>query len=218
MIENMERQMELIDRDGVKGSLERPGVVSENALVLTHGAGSNSNAAILKAVSGRLCERGWIVLRCDLPFRQKHAGPPRPNEAAADREGLQQALGVLRSEAGPSVRLFLGGHSYGGRQATMLAADDPAIDAVGLFLMSYPLHPPGKPAQMRTTHLPSLRLPAFFAHGIRDDFGKREEMEQALKMIPAPTQLFMVEGAGHDLGGGKKLGFLDEFLNFSAGL
>ena len=100
----------------------------------------------------------------------------------------------------------------------MLAAEDPALDAVGLFLMSYPLHPPGKPQQLRTAHLPSLRLPAFFAHGARDDFGSPEEMEQAVRIIPATTQLFVVEGAGHDLGGGKKLAFLDEFVEFASGL
>lgn len=209
--------MDVVHQDGVNGTLERGG--TERALVLTHGAGSNSNAAILKAVSAWLCSHGWTVLRCDLPFRQKHAGPPRPAEGGADREGLRQALRLLRSETTPATRLFLGGHSYGGRQATMLAAEaDPALDAVGLLLMSYPLHPPGKPQQLRTAHLPSLRLPAFFAHGARDDFGTREEMEQALKIIPATTQLFVVDGAGHDLGSGKRLAFLDAFLAFAAGL
>ena len=209
--------MELVNKAGVKGTLERLSGASERALVLTHGAGSNSDAAILKAVGARLCADGWCVLRCDLPFRQKHGGPPRPVEAAADREGLRQALRVLREEVGPGARLFLGGHSYGGRQATMLAAEDAALDAVGLLLMSYPLHPPAKPQQLRTAHLPSLRLPAFFAQGARDDFATREEMERALRLIPATTQLFMVDDAGHDLGGGKKLAFLDAFVEFAAG-
>jgi predicted alpha/beta-hydrolase family hydrolase len=212
----MERRTESIDRNGVKGTLERPSGSSQNALVLTHGASGNSNTAVLKAVSGWLCDHGWTVLRYDLPFRQKHSGPPRPNEAAVDREGLRQALGVLRHETSPGTRLFLGGHSYGGRQATMLAAEDHSLDAAGLLLQSYPLHPPGKPAQLRTAHLPQLRIPAFFAQGSRDAFGTREEMEQALKMIPAPTQLFIVEGTGHDLGGGKKLAFLGAFLEFAA--
>lgn len=208
---------ELIDHDGVKGTLTR-GASLEHALVLAHGAGSNSNAAILKAVGARLGEQGWSVLRCDLPFRQKHAGPPRPNEAAEDRNGLRYALQKLRQETSAETHLFLGGHSYGGRQATMLAADELDIDAVGLLLMSYPLHPPGKPLQLRTAHLPQLRKPAFFAHGVRDDFGTREEMECALRLSPATTQLFMVDGAGHDLGAGKKLGFVEAFLEFSSGL
>jgi uncharacterized protein len=202
----------------MKGTLDRPATPGSNALVLTHGAGSNSNAPILRAVSARLNEHAWTVLRYELPFRQKHSGPPRPPEAAADREGLREALKHLRGEVGPQTRLFLGGHSYGGRQATMLAAEDSEIDATALLLMSYPLHPPRKPTQLRTAHLPSLKRPAFFAHGVRDDFGTRAEMEAALKTIPAPTQLFIVDGAGHDLGSGKKLAFVDAFLEFVAGI
>lgn len=208
--------MERIERDGVMGWLERPAKAGSNAMVLTHGAGANANAALLKAISAKLCEQGWTVLRCDLPFRQRHPGPPRPPEAAGDREGLRQALAVLRGEVGRKAKLFLGGQSYGGRQATMLVAEDPSIDAAGLMLTSYPLHPPGKPERLRTEHLPQIHKPAFFAQGSRDSFATRAEMEQALKIIPAPTQLFIVEGAGHDLAGGKKLAFLDAFLEFVA--
>ena len=96
-------------------------------------------------------------------------------------------------------RIFLGGHSYGGRQATMLCAQERDL-AAGLLLFSYPLHPPRKPAQLRVQHLPGLRTPALFAHGTRDPFGSIEEMEAAMKMIPAKTQLLVVDGVGHDLG------------------
>lgn len=205
--------MELtVDQNGLKGTLHAA-PSSERALVLTHGAGSNSNAPLLKAVSARLAEHNWTVFRCDLPFRQRHAGPPRPAEAPADREGLRQALDFLRQQTG-NARLFLGGHSYGGRQASMLAAENPQ-DIQALLLLSYPLHPPTKPQQLRTAHLPSVHRPTFFAHGSRDDFGSPEEMREAQKIIPAPSQLFVVEGAGHDLSGGKKLAFLDAFLDFA---
>jgi hypothetical protein len=99
-------------------------------------------------------------------------------------------------------RLFLGGHSYGGRQSSMLCAD-PAENAEpvsALLLLSYPLHPPRKPEQQRTQHLPDLRTPTLFVHGTRDPFGTIAELEQALKMIPAKTKLLTIEGAGHDLG------------------
>src|SRR5205823_6471170 len=99
--------------------------------------------------------------------------------------------------------LYLGGHSYGGRQASMLAADDPQI-ARALLLTSYPLHPPGKPAQLRVQHFPQLRIPALFAIGTRDPFGSVEELETACQMIPAATSVVVVEGAGHDLGYGRK--------------
>lgn len=95
--------------------------------------------------------------------------------------------------------MFLGGHSYGGRQASMLAAEDPNL-ADGLLLLSYPLHPPGKPAQLRTAHFSKLHTPAVFVHGSRDPFGSLEEMQAALRLIPAPAELLATEGTGHDLG------------------
>jgi len=95
-------------------------------------------------------------------------------------------------------KVFLGGHSYGGRQSSMLAAAEPEV-ADGLLLLSYPLHPPRKPEQRRTEHLPNLQTAALFVHGTRDPFGSPEEMEQAVKLIPARTSVRFVEGAGHDL-------------------
>jgi predicted alpha/beta-hydrolase family hydrolase len=81
----------------------------------------------------------------------------------------------------------------------MLCAEEPDL-VPGLLLLSYPLHPPRKPEQQRTQHLPNLRTPTLFVHGVRDPFGSIAELEQALKMIPAKTRLVPVEGAGHDLG------------------
>jgi hypothetical protein len=81
----------------------------------------------------------------------------------------------------------------------MLAADEPQL-VNGLLLLSYPLHPPRKPEQLRTQHLPRLQAPAMFVHGTRDPFGSIEEMESASKLIPAKHLLMPVEGAGHDLG------------------
>jgi uncharacterized protein len=81
----------------------------------------------------------------------------------------------------------------------MLCAEEPEI-AAGLLLLSYPLHPPRKPEQQRTQHLPSLHTPALFVHGTRDPFGSIEELEQASKMIPGKTKLLTLEGVGHDLG------------------
>ena len=84
----------------------------------------------------------------------------------------------------------------------MVAADDPAL-VDGLLLFSYPLHPPRKPEQLRTAHFSSLRTPALFVHGSRDPFGSLEELQSALKLIPAGTLLVPVEGAGHDLSLGR---------------
>jgi len=185
----------------VRGSLHEPQDPNGDVLVFTHGAGGNSDSALLKALGAAFAESGYLFLRCDLPFRQmRPTGPPRPGDAARDREGLQRAAEVMRRRV--RGRVFLGGQSYGGRQATMLAADNPGL-ASGLLLTSYPLHPPGKPEQLRTQHFSRLRTPALFVEGSRDAFASFAEMESALKLIPARTSMLRVEGAGHDLVGRK---------------
>jgi uncharacterized protein len=186
----------------VRGFLHRPEKPSVDGLVLTHGAGGNSNAPLLVALSEKFAEEGWTVLRCDLPFRQLHpTGPPRGN-GSEDRDGLRRAVQVLRKFV--QGRISLGGQSYGGRQATMLAAAEPEITD-GLLLLSYPLHPPGKPAQLRTAHLPKIQVPSLFVSGSKDPFGSPQEIESALKLIPAPVRFLLIEGAGHDLGFGKRV-------------
>ncbi len=182
----------------VRGFLHSPPEAKSKWLVLTHGAGSNCQSSLLVALAEAFAGAGFTVLRCDLPFRQNRPyGPPRPGDAAKDREGLRNAVAELRKLI--SGRMFLGGHSYGGRQATMLCAQEPSI-ADGLLLLSYPLHPPKKPDQLRTQHFPELNTPALFVHGTRDPFGSIEEMELALRLIPGKKSLLTVEGAGHDLG------------------
>lgn len=182
----------------VRGFVHRPEHDAGAGLVLAHGAGSNSNSPLLIALAAAFAGTAFTVLRCDLPFRQNRPyGPPRPGDAERDRDGLRSAVEALRKLG--CGRVFLGGHSYGGRQATMLCAAKPEL-AAGLLLCSYPLHPPRKPAQLRVQHLPELRVPALFVHGTRDPFGSMDEMEMALNMIPAKTELLKVDGAGHDLG------------------
>jgi len=179
----------------VRGVLHLAG--GPDGLVLTHGAGGNKDAPLLVAVAEALAARGVAVLRCDLPYRQlRPRGAPSPAGAARDREGLRAALAVLRSRV--SGRVFLGGHSYGGRMASMLLAADPAL-ASALLLQSYPLHPPGKPRNLRAEHLTRLRTPTAFVHGTRDPFGALEELQTARDLIPARTTLLSVPG-GHDLG------------------
>ena len=182
----------------VRGLLHRPASPNGAGLVLTHGAGSNCQAPLLIALASTFAGGGFVVLRCDLPYRQDRPyGPPGPGDAKRDRAGLKNALAALKHLA--TGRVFLGGHSYGGRQASMLCAEQPE-DATGLLLMSYPLHPPRKPDQLRTQHFFHLQTPALFVEGTRDPFGSIAEIEQALKLIPAKTKLLTVESAGHDLG------------------
>jgi hypothetical protein len=183
----------------VRGFLHRPEKPNGQGLVLTHGAGSNCKAPLLVALAETFARAGFLVLRCDLPFRQDRPyGPPSPHDGKRDRAGLKDAFAALKNlNPGP---VFLGGHSYGGRQASILCAEQPEVDAAALLLLSYPLHPPRKAAQLRTQHFFNLQTPALFVQGTRDPFGTIEEMEQAIKLIPAKTKLLVVESAGHDLG------------------
>ena len=182
----------------VRGWLHSPNPANGDALILTHGAGGNAQAPLLIAIAEALSAAGMTVLRCNLPFRQTRPfGPPGPSDAARDRAGLKHAVIAVKEIA--SGRIFLGGHSYGGRQSSMLCAEEPDIVA-GLLSLSYPLHPPRKPEQQRTQHLPDLRTPTLFVHGTRDPFGSIPELEKAIKMIPGKTRLVPLEGTGHDLG------------------
>jgi predicted alpha/beta-hydrolase family hydrolase len=200
----------------VRGFLHRPAQDPNAALVLTHGAGGNCRTPLLVAVATAFCSAGFLVLRCDLPFRQRRPfGPPSPNTAAADRQGLRDAAERMRGfTSGP---ICLAGHSYGARQASILAAESPEC-AAALLLLSYPLHPPRKPGQLRTAHFRNLQTPALFVHGTSDPFGSLEEMQRAIQLIPAPTRLVPIERAGHDLARGKfdlERLVVDEFLNLA---
>jgi predicted alpha/beta-hydrolase family hydrolase len=190
-----------LDDDGVRGFFHPPATSRGDGMVLTHGAGGNCNAPLLVAAANAFSECGLHVLRCDLPFRQRRpTGPPSPATAAKDRDGLRRAVAAMRRLAPGKV--LLGGQSYGGRQATMLAADEPGL-VDGLLLFSYPLHPPGKPAQLRTEHFPRIRVPAVFVQGTVDPFGSIEELEDSISAIPAQVKLLRIEGAGHDLKRGR---------------
>lgn len=185
----------------VRGFLHAPEQPGGRGLVLTHGAGSNCAAPLVVAAATAFAASGFVVLRCDLPFRQRRpSGPPSPAGAAADREGLRQAVLVLRPLAPAGVAL--GGVSYGGRQASMLAADAPDL-AQALLLLSYPLHPPGQPETLRTQHFPRLQVPALFVQGTVDPFGTIDELQPAVALIPARTQIIAVDKAGHDLKRGR---------------
>jgi predicted alpha/beta-hydrolase family hydrolase len=177
--------------------LHRPRAPSGHGIVLTHGAGGSAEAPLLVALGEAFAGAGLTALRYDLPYRQASAtAPPRPAGAVRDRDGLRGAVAAMRERV--SGRVFLGGQSYGGRQASILAAGEPGlVDA--LLLLSYPLHPPRRPTELRTAHLPGLATPALFAHGSRDPFGTLEEIEAARGLIPARTALMAVEGAPHDL-------------------
>jgi predicted alpha/beta-hydrolase family hydrolase len=166
-------------------------MASAGALLLTPGAGSDRDHHTLVAL-----ERGAGVLveRVDFPYRR--AGRRAPDRAPV-------AVAHLRDEAAKLVarqhiragRLVLGGRSYGGRMCSVAVAE--GVPAAGLVLLSYPLHPPGKPHQLRVEHFPALEVPCLFVSGEKDPFGSPEEIRAAAKAIPGAVEVRFVAGS-HD--------------------
>ena len=189
------------EQAGLSGFVHEPEGDSHGGMVLTHGAGGNCQAHLLVVLAEAFSSAGWTVLRYDLPFRRaRRNGPPSRYSAAADQAGIRDAVAQVRTLT--NGRVLAAGHSYGGRQTTMLAAVEPGLCDV-VIAFSYPLHPPDKPDQLRTAHWPQLRTPVLFVHGSVDPFGSKPEMEAAITAIRAPKRLMIVEGAGHDLKAGK---------------
>jgi uncharacterized protein len=177
--------------------LHLPTDPGSDCLILTHGAGANCDTPLLIALADAFCASGMTVLRFDLSFRQlRPHGPPPRGSAERDQQGIRATVATMRQQT--SGRLFVGGHSYGGRQASILAAAEPGlIDR--LLLLSYPLHPPRRPDELRTGHFPELKTPTLFVHGTRDGFGSTDELIAALRLIPTRTELLEIAGAGHEL-------------------
>ena len=191
----------------MRGFLHTPAQANGDSLLLTHGAGANCRSNLLTALAEAFANANFKVLRFDLPFRQTRPFGPPLGTAKRDQDGIRRAVEVVKAKTGG--RIFLGGHSYGGRQSSMLLAEQPEL-ADGILLLSYPLHPPKKPAELRTSHFPRLNRPALFVHGSRDPFGSPEEMRAALQLISGRNLLMEVESAGHELVTKKSLGTLPE--------
>ncbi|OBI94021.1 alpha/beta hydrolase family protein [Mycobacterium asiaticum] len=181
----------------IAGIAHRPEGTPHGVAVLTHGAGGNRDSPLLQRVCDEWARVGWLAVRYNLPYRRRRPKGPPSGSAATDRDGIVEAIQLCRDLAdGP---LVAGGHSYGGRQASMVVAENRApVDALTLF--SYPVHPPGKPERARTEHLPEITTPTVFTHGTSDPFATIAELRDAAALIPARTEIVEITGARHDLG------------------
>jgi predicted alpha/beta-hydrolase family hydrolase len=185
-----------VSLDDIAGIAHQPRGKPKGAVVLTHGAGGSRESALLTRICDEWARHGWLAVRYNLPYRRRRPKGPPSGSATADRAGVAEAIEIVRKMAqGPVVA---GGHSYGGRMTSMVVADGTPVDALTLF--SYPLHPPGKPEKPRTEHLPLIQAPTVFTHGTSDPFATIDELRAAAALIPAPTEVVEITGAGHDLG------------------
>ncbi len=170
--------------------------VAAGALLLFPGAGSSSTHPSLRAIEDAVAP--LPTERADFPYRKEgRRAPDRPPKLLATVVEEAARL-VARAGVAPGS-LVLGGRSMGGRICSMAVAD--GLPAAGLVLISYPLHPPGKPENLRIEHLPRLDLPCLFVSGTRDAFGTPDELEAHTAAIPGPVEHVWLEGKGHDLKG-----------------
>jgi uncharacterized protein len=183
----------------VDGVAHEPDGTPSGVVVLTHGAGGSRESVLLQKLCGEWARRGWLAVRYNLPYRRRRPKGPPSGSAAGDRAGIVEAIDVCRGLAeGP---LIAGGHSYGGRQTSMVVAEGRKASGVDvLTLFSYPVHPPGKPERVRTAHLPDIAVPTVFTHGTSDPFGTLDELRAAAALITAPAHIVEIAGARHDLG------------------
>lgn len=180
----------------IAGIAHRPDGTPTGVVLLTHGAGGNRDSPMLQRLCEEWARRGLLAIRYNLPFRRRRPKGPPSGSGAGDRDGITAAIEYARGLAdGP---LIAGGHSYGGRQTSMVvAAGGVAVDLLALF--SYPLHPPGKPERARTEHLPEIGVPTVFTHGSSDPFGTLAEIHAAAALVPAGHEVVEITGARHDL-------------------
>jgi predicted alpha/beta-hydrolase family hydrolase len=173
--------------DGPRGAL----------LVLAHGAGAGQGHPFMTGAARGLAARGIDVVTFDFPYVHDRRKIPDKSpilescfRAVVEACGARDGLGTHR--------LFIGGKSMGGRMATHLGAQQ--LDGLrGIVVFGYPLHPPGRPAQLRVSHLPDVSAPVLIVQGERDAFGTPAELEAPLATMRARVTLHTVAGADHSL-------------------
>lgn len=168
-------------------------------VVLFPGAGSNREHVALVAVEHQLSP--LPVLRVDFPYRK--AGKRFPDKSPILVQCVKDEVRAFAKSIGcATTELVIGGRSMGGRMCTMAVSDaEDALQVAGVACFGYPLHPPKKPEQLRTEHLPRVTTKALFISGTRDEFGTPEELESAFSLLPLPPVVHFIEGGRHELKG-----------------
>lgn len=171
------------------------GVKKTWGLLLAPGASADSSQSVLVAIE-ESAPANVAVMRMDFPY--KLAGKRAPDRQPVLVAAVNEAAGQLAKKARIKPdRIFIGGRSMGGRMGSIAVAE--GLPAAGLVLVSYPLHPPGKPDKLRVDHFPELAVPALFISGTRDAFGTPAEFRKHVKKVPAAVDFRWIEGGDHGL-------------------
>ncbi|MEW6473207.1 MAG: alpha/beta family hydrolase [Actinomycetota bacterium] len=179
---------------------------ADRAVLLAHGAGADRNAKPLVATAKALAAAGIPSLRFDFPYRA--AGRKAPDRPPVLLQAVRDAAAELAERTGlPPERLVLGGRSMGGRYCSLAVGDpDDPQPALGLLLQGYPLHPAGRPDNLRVEHFPRLRVPVLFLSGDRDALAGKEDLEKWAATIPGPVEFHWLAGGDHGFRVPKSLG------------
>jgi hypothetical protein len=165
---------------------------SSIVFVCAHGAGGHMGDRGVVAISEAMRARGMDVVRFNFPYKEKRSGHPDPMPLL--KKTIEAVVARVRDELRPLV-LIVGGRSMGGRAASMLAAEGFVYD--GLLLLAYPLHPAGRPDQLRDAHLPRIGVPVLCLNGTRDALCRRDLMESVLERLGTNWTMHWLEGADH---------------------
>jgi len=168
------------------------GALSDCVLVLGHGASTSRGHVTMERLAATFLDQGLSVVRFNFLYAEKKKGPP--DRMPRLMECFSAVVEEARVQASPR-KLFIGGHSMGGRAASMMAAAGFPCD--GLLLLSYPLHPAGQPDKLRDAHLPDIRVPTLCINGTRDELCQRELMETIAAKLPNTFTMHWVEAADH---------------------
>jgi len=178
-------------KDGAVSAVWDHPALGKTYLVLGHGAGGNLHTPGLAAFAEALADRGIGTVRFNFPYTEAKRKIPDP------RPRLEACYQGVAAQVGKRAdRIFLGGRSMGGRIASHVVAA--GYPAAGLVFLSYPLHPPGKPEQLRDAHLPTIAVPMLFIQGSRDSFARPDLLAATIRRLPAAT-LHIIDGADHGL-------------------
>jgi predicted alpha/beta-hydrolase family hydrolase len=204
-----ERWQVSVGAETTSATYDPPAEPADALLVLAHGAGGHMEHRTTASIAAELRARGLHVVRFNFLYRELQQGPPdrMPRLAECFAAVVRHAREALRTE-----RVFIGGHSMGGRAASMMAAD--GFECDGLVLLGYPLHPAGQPDKLRSAHLPRIRQPVICFNGTRDDLCRRDLMEAVVEGLPPAWTMHWLEAADHSLRVLKRSGRTDaEVLN-----
>ena len=169
-------------------------MASPAGILLTHGAGSDRTHSSLVSIEKKMAP--LPVKRINFPYRK--AGRHFPDRAPKLIDSIVEASESMSKKYGlKPADLLLGGRSMGGRMCSMAVAE--GLPASGLILISYPLHPPKKPENLRIEHFNKVDIPCLFISGDKDPFGSKTEFKKHLKKIRGPVTTKWFEGARHDL-------------------